>query len=1085
MCKKTKKIISFFLTASMLFSLSGVPAFAEETEITEVIESVEQTEAEIEEITVLPESEETAEETNVDNSANAEESTNEEAVFESENTDATDELQTEETKEIQLMSSDVSLMSATSSVEGDGTAENPYLMKTEADLLALANEELTNSLSANYVLQNDIIVTSTTWVPIGNHTEFSGHFDGNGYTISGVILEGSGYTYTGFFGKNSGLIENVTVDVTFSASNYLGGLVAYNTGTIRNCLTKGTANGTSSNVGGLVGDNNNGTINTSGSTAVVTGSSNVGGLVGRNYENGKITNCYAQGNVTGSSNVGGLVGYNDYYSYAYCPVIRNCYAAGKVNDGEGAGLVGKNNSGRIYNSYYRSINTGNMIGYSVSTTNMKNQDTFYMWDFDNIWEMNGNYPYINVRGETEAVVFDGAGTEVNPYLITTEKQLYELAKSDTYMRSTTIYFRLANDITITAKFWTPIGEYNSFDGVFDGNGYTISGVKHSGTNYEYVGLFGSNAGTIKNLTVNGDVSGQSNVGILTGYNSGTIENCLTKGTANGTSSKVGGLVGENSNGTISTSGSTAVVTGSSNVGGLVGRNYENGKITNCYAQGNVTGSSNVGGLVGYNDYYSYAYCPVVQYCYSIGVVSSNNNSGGLIGYNQGGLVTASYYNSETSGQTDTVKGTPATTEAMKIIDNYAGWDFDKVWAMSSRVYGGYPYLQTMIPVETISVTGVTLNKSALSLIEGNSETLTATVTPDNATNKGITWTSSNTNVAIVSNGKVTAKTVGTTTITVTTVDGGYTASCNVTVTEKAPATVAVTGVTLNKSAVSLEKDKTETLTATVTPTNATNTNVTWKSSNTSVATISNGIVTAKSAGTAVITVTTADGGYAAECTVTVTEKTVDTNAPKIAIADIKTIPGKEIQVTVDLANNKGFVDLGIEVGYNSDVMTLTGITANSGVGATFTSAQSYTANPYNFGWSGISNITYNGNLATLTFTVAENASDGVYPITVDYYKGRNRDYKDGEDVNYDENDKAVGFVYISGNVIVASYIPGDINGDEKVNNKDATQLLRYLAGWSLSDITSDALDVDGSGSVNNKDATHLLRYLAGWNVTLH
>jgi len=849
MCFNTKKIISVFLTVAMLFSLASVPTFAEETDTaTEVTEIVEQTETEIEETSTTEQNEETPVEIIVDDLTILEEPA---------------------TEEIQLMSDSISLMSTTSSIVGDGTAENPYLITTEADLLALANEELTNALSANYELQNDIVVTSTTWVPIGNSTEFSGHFDGNGYTISGVILEGSGYNYTGFFGKNSGLIENLTVDVTFSASNYLGGLVAYNTGTIRNCLTNGTLTSTSYYVGGLVGENYNGTISTSGSTAAVTGNSYVGGLVGRNrsyYGSGNtaITNCYAQGNVTANSNVGGLVGHNYHDNGSYTAVIRNCYAAGKVNDGEGAGLVGSNN-GRVYNSYYRSINTGNLTGYSISTTNMKNQDTFYMWDFDNIWELNGSYPYINLRGETPEIEFDGDGDIEIPYYVETEEQLYALAMGEAKTGSK-IYYQLVNDIAITAKFWTPIGEYDSFIGVFDGNGYTISGVKNSGTNYQSVGLFGNNAGTIKNLTVNGDVSGQNYIGILTGYNSGTIENCLTKGTANG-SYYGGGLAGENYNGTISTSGSTATVTGNSYVGGLVGQNrsyYGSGNtaITNCYAQGNVTANSNVGGLVGHNYHDNGSYDAIIQYCYSIGVVSGSSSVGGIVG-NNNGTVTASYYNSETSGQTDTVKGTPVVTDDMKLSDTYAGWNFDTVWEMSSSIYEGYPYLQAMIPVEAVAVTGVKLNKSTLSMIEGNSETLTATITPTNATNNGITWTSSNTSVAIVSNGKVTAKAAGTATITVTTVDGGYTASCVVTVTA-VDTTVSVTGVTLNKSAVSLEEGKTETLVATVAPSNATDNSVSWKSSNTGVATVVNGKVTAISAGTAVITATTTDGGYTAQ-----------------------------------------------------------------------------------------------------------------------------------------------------------------------------------------------------------------------------
>ncbi len=170
---------------------------------------------------------------------------------------------------------------------------------------------------------------------------------------------------------------------------------------------------------------------------------------------------------------------------------------------------------------------------------------------------------------------------------------------------------------------------------------------------------------------------------------------------------------------------------------------------------------------------------------------------------------------------------------------------------------------------TVAVTGVSLNKSTLSLTVGETETLTATITPSNATNKNVTWSSNATTVATVSSsGLVTAKSVGTATITVKTSDGSKTATCKVTVT--AP-TVAVTGVSLNKSTLSLTVGETETLTATISPSNATNKNVTWSSSNTSVATVSSsGVVTAKAAGTATITVKTVDGNKTATCAVTVT-----------------------------------------------------------------------------------------------------------------------------------------------------------------------------------------------------------------------
>ena len=167
---------------------------------------------------------------------------------------------------------------------------------------------------------------------------------------------------------------------------------------------------------------------------------------------------------------------------------------------------------------------------------------------------------------------------------------------------------------------------------------------------------------------------------------------------------------------------------------------------------------------------------------------------------------------------------------------------------------------------TISVTGVSLNKNSTTLVVGGTETLTATVSPSNATNKNVTWTSSNTSVATVSNGTITAKKAGNATITAKTVDGNKTATCSVTVNSN---TVSVTSVSLNKNSLTLDIGETETLTATISPNNATNQNVSWISSNTGVATVSNGIVSAISSGTSTITVKTVDGNKTATCLITV------------------------------------------------------------------------------------------------------------------------------------------------------------------------------------------------------------------------
>ncbi|MGN0814561.1 MAG: Ig domain-containing protein [Candidatus Coproplasma sp.] len=259
-------------------------------------------------------------------------------------------------------------------------------------------------------------------------------------------------------------------------------------------------------------------------------------------------------------------------------------------------------------------------------------------------------------------------------------------------------------------------------------------------------------------------------------------------------------------------------------------------------------------------------------------------------------------------------------------------------------------------VVNAAVTGITLSSSSLSLEEGNTATLTAKVVPDNATNKAVTWSSSDSSVATVDeNGVVTAVNAGSAIITATSeensdikatcsvtvkaapvavtgvaisgatevdvgstialtatvspenatdktvtwsvADGTGSATINtstgvltgvsagtvtVTVTSNSDSnksetytvtvnSVAVTGVSLDKTSLSLTVGNTGELTATIAPANATNKAVTWTSSNESVATVSNGVVTALKAGVTTITVTTSGGNYTASCSVTVTE----------------------------------------------------------------------------------------------------------------------------------------------------------------------------------------------------------------------
>ena len=171
----------------------------------------------------------------------------------------------------------------------------------------------------------------------------------------------------------------------------------------------------------------------------------------------------------------------------------------------------------------------------------------------------------------------------------------------------------------------------------------------------------------------------------------------------------------------------------------------------------------------------------------------------------------------------------------------------------------------MVTVEpkVIAVSGLTLNQTSASLTEGETVTLTATISPDDATDKTVTWATSDAAIATVENGVVKAVAPGVATITATA--SGKEATCVVTV---EPKVIAVSGLTLNQTSASLTEGEALTLVATVLPDDATDRTVTWSTSDAAVATVDeNGTVTEVAEGAATITATA--GGKEATCVVTV------------------------------------------------------------------------------------------------------------------------------------------------------------------------------------------------------------------------
>ncbi|MBO4855523.1 Ig-like domain-containing protein [Candidatus Saccharibacteria bacterium] len=248
--------------------------------------------------------------------------------------------------------------------------------------------------------------------------------------------------------------------------------------------------------------------------------------------------------------------------------------------------------------------------------------------------------------------------------------------------------------------------------------------------------------------------------------------------------------------------------------------------------------------------------------------------------------------------------------------------------------------------QIIPVSAVRLNQTSAKVKAGSSIKLTATVLPTNATNKTISWSSNNTNVAVVDNGKVIGRSAGTAKITARS-SNGKTATATITVIQ---GNVEVTGISLNKSSVSVNVGATTQLVATILPQSASNKKVTWTSSNTSVATVSNGIISGIKAGTATITAKTYNG-KTAKATVTVNNvlpTSIALNTNTVALVE-----GSTYKLTATISPS------------NSTNKTITWSTSNAAVakisGGTITAVKAGSAT--------ITAKTHNGKTATATITV--------------------------------------------------------------------------------------------------------------------
>ena len=609
---------------------------------------------------------------------------------------------------------------------GGTTEADAYVITTpeQLDLLAqrvnAGNEysgkyfKLGDNITYNHTTDwDDATSTENNYTPIGttnNLRSFSGHFDGNGKTVSGIRIyrggDSSENDNLGLFGYivNSTDIRNVIlVNTRITGRQAVGGIAGTNMGgTVSNCRVNTdvaicNVSATGSSHGGIVGYCS-GLTEACHSSATVCGNQGkrFGGIAGH-VDDGELRNNVAigatvsaaeeneHGAIAGSMNYNGTLT-NNYYTACSVAGVANATGAGcngadcngarqtvaigaatgvtvtPVGDATTYGVSGittyAGNSGIGYGGtlYAGATETVKLaVGYTVPEDCTLN----------GITDGNGNALTENADG-TYTLTMPSANVTVTPdvtdywgvtagrdgstaakaYLITTTAGLDRLAqKVNEGERYENIYFELGDNITYdntVENNYTPIGNDNHiFYGLFDGKGYTVSGIRIDGSgNYQALfGHIGLNS-EVKNVTVADTriVGSQIIGGIVGACKSGNITNCHVTATVRLLCHiiRAGGIAGI-IEGAVSGCTSAATVGHAGNnanngfFGGIAGSSYSGGSVENCLVLGgSVSGSYYVGAIVGYN-----TICTITHNYHTLkglGGVNGSDQNGALLGY---------------------------------------------------------------------------------------------------------------------------------------------------------------------------------------------------------------------------------------------------------------------------------------------------------------------------------------------------------------------------------------------------------------------------------------------------------------------
>ena len=598
----------------------------------------------------------------------------------------------------------------------DGTAQN-----------TAAHAKLTNNITINTGVLAAIASGSTptyTWTPIGTdyNKAYTGTFDGNDKTISGLYYSGSG-NHVGLFGYvgSGGRVQNVNVADSYIGNNYrygcTGGVCGQNySGTITNCSFAGsvTSSGNGTYVGGVCGNNYSGTITNCNFAGSVTGTGTVnyvGGVCGQN-DSGTITNCYNTGTVKGSYYTGGVCAANsgmimncyntgsvtgsgtDAYVGGVCGWIRgtitNCYNTGTVTGtGNVGGVCGYNNGATIMNCY----NTGSVTGSGTYTGDVcgRNGGTI-----TNCYWQSGTADEADASAKTEAQFASGEvawllnqGQANGPW-----RQNLSGTDADKYP-----VLGAAQSDTIVHK--KVDGGYENSGHYFDDNGFCtkpdcsacqpaalddgVYQISNAGQLYWFAeqvnsGEYDADAVLTKDITINTGVLDAD--GSLNGDGSSFTQwtpignnstNAYT-GTFNGDGHTISGLY----------------YSGSSNYVGLFGYVGSGGQVKNVNVVdsyiSNSYSNSCAGGVCGQNDYGELTNC---SFAGSVTGTNDRAYAGGVCGYNNRGTITNCYW---LTGKASSGIGTGSGTATEKTEAQFASGEV--AWLLNSNQENG-PWRQNI------------------------------------------------------------------------------------------------------------------------------------------------------------------------------------------------------------------------------------------------------------------------------------------------------------------------------------------------------------------------------------------------------